>query len=51
MVKILKCSCQHKGQDDLHGVGMRIFNQLASTAKMKESFRCTVCGIVKEDKQ
>ena len=37
--KILKCTCKHEGQDELHGKGMRVFN---STSK-DDTYRCTVC--------
>ncbi len=44
-VKILPCSCEHKGpglvenQDKLYGKGNRVHNQA-----VKGDWRCTVCG-------
>ncbi len=41
---IIKHTCSHKGQDKLHGKGMRVFNK---TEKSKRNdvdvYRCTVC--------
>lgn len=39
---IIRCTCQHEAQDELHGPGNRVAN------KCKESggstpYRCTVC--------
>ena len=45
---ILKCTCVHKGQDELHGLNMRVH-----TPKKRKStdttgqFVCTVCGNIK----
>lgn len=39
MTKIKKCSCEHAGQDSLHGKGMRVMN-----ITKKDLYRCTVCG-------
>lgn len=36
---ILKCTCIHKDQDELHGKGNRVYNVLKTPAA-----RCTVCG-------
>lgn len=38
------CSCNHKGQDDLHGKGRRVFNKLKGKTSTDERYRCTVCG-------
>lgn len=38
--KIMPCSCQHQGQDEMYGSGMRLWNQLGDS----DSYRCTVCG-------
>lgn len=35
---IRQCTCIHKGQDSLHGKGMRVFNPT------NKGFRCTVCA-------
>lgn len=40
--KVLKCSCNHKGQDRLHGKYMRVHNMT-----LKGDYRCTVCGAVR----
>lgn len=37
---IKKCSCDHKGQDKLHGEGNRVHNETGDGKKL----RCTVCG-------
>lgn len=49
---IATCTCTHKGQDELHGRGKRVFNL------GKTSYRCTVCkatkpltGLEKKDKE
>lgn len=44
---IAKCTCQHKGQDGLHGEHMRVWN----AHKRKDGvtqLRCTVCGRERE---
>jgi len=40
---IMKCTCKHVGQDQLHGKGNRVFNLMADGKA-----RCTVCGKMKE---
>lgn len=35
---IIKCTCNHKAQDELNGKGMRVAN--TGTKEV----RCTVCG-------
>lgn len=47
--QIIKCACQHAGQDRLHGSQMRVHNQTSKPkAQANKSgavfFRCTVCG-------
>jgi hypothetical protein len=37
---ILKCSCQHEGQDELNGKGMRVCCPNKDGTKL----HCTVCG-------
>lgn len=36
------CSCNHPGQDKLHGPQVRIFNE--TEVKPGQTHRCTVCG-------
>ena len=38
--KIMTCSCQHPGQDEMYGKGMRLWNRLGDS----DSYRCTVCN-------
>jgi hypothetical protein len=38
--KIMACSCQHPGQDEIYGKGMRLWNRLGDS----DSYRCTVCN-------
>lgn len=38
-----KCICVHKGQDDLHGPGLRVLNVVPRKDGADER-RCTVCG-------
>ena len=38
--KIMACGCQHQGQDEMYGKGMRLWNRLGDS----DSYRCTVCG-------
>jgi hypothetical protein len=47
MIKL--CTCEHKGQDRLHGRGMRVFNECKGQAGRaddgeRKALRCTVCG-------
>lgn len=41
---IKKCNCKNKGQDKLHGKGMRVMNQTYK-GKSGSSYRCTVCSV------
>jgi hypothetical protein len=46
--KIAKCSCDNPGQDRIHGVKNRVFNQTPKASQKKgESgdWRCTVCNV------
>jgi hypothetical protein len=49
----LKCNCDHKGQDELHGANIRVHNPMGSVKKKqpseKQMWRCTVCGKVKNE--
>ncbi len=48
--KVMKCSCEHKGQDAIYGKGMRLFNRAKHrTQKDGKAWRCTVCGNKIED--
>ena len=50
MTKISSCNCRNDGQDVLHGVGMRVFNQVnkhSTPNNLTIAVRCTVCGTVK----
>lgn len=38
--KIMTCGCQNRGQDEMYGPGMRLWNRLGDS----DSYRCTVCG-------
>lgn len=41
---IVKCNCNHKAQDELHGLGMRVFNLIPKGDKETQvKGRCTVC--------
>lgn len=44
---VIRCSCEHDGQDQLHGKYNRVHNL---TVKGKSSgmftWRCTVCGTI-----
>jgi len=42
-IKVL-CSCDHKGQDKLHGEKIRVYNECISKTPSKKRYRCTVCG-------
>lgn len=44
---IKKCTCQNQGQDDLHGRGQRVFNEVKYPNGSAE-IRCTVCGKVEK---
>lgn len=41
---IKTCTCQHPGQDEIHGKGKRVVNQTAKTTGTQKVYRCTVCG-------
>ena len=44
---ILRCTCENKGQDKLHGIGNRVFNR----CKPKEDvphYKCSVCGAIQQ---
>jgi hypothetical protein len=46
--KIAKCNCDNPGQDGIHGVKNRVFNQTSKSSKKKgESgeYVCTVCNV------
>lgn len=43
--EIKRCSCEHKAQDQIHGLGNRVHNPNG-----KGQYKCTVCGKLKEDK-
>lgn len=38
----IKCTCQHKFQDQQHGKGIRVANPI--TGKSQGNGRCTVCS-------
>jgi len=39
----LKCSCTNKGQDELNGKQVRVFNETKKTSMNEIVYRCTVC--------
>lgn len=39
----LKCTCNHKGQDELHGEKIRVFNKTEKKSGNQPVYRCTVC--------
>jgi len=44
--EVKKCTCIHKFQDEIYGVGRRVHNQSLKDRTVR--WRCTVCGDVKE---
>lgn len=46
--KIIKCTCEHKGQDELHGAGMRVHTKIKQREANNKMWRCTVCGKERE---
>lgn len=46
--KILKCTCDHKSQDELHGKNMRVFNKIKQSDTKNTTYRCTVCLKLKD---
>jgi len=40
---VLRCFCEHAGQDELHGDDKRVHNEMAPKPKMPTRYRCTVC--------
>ena len=48
MTKVMRCPCDHKGQDEMHGKGMRAHNSVNKDAKSgSQTWRCTACGVAK----
>ena len=41
---IRKCTCDHAGQDRLHGAGKRVMNKTTKKIEERPVYRCTVCG-------
>jgi len=41
MTRIMKCSCDHKFQDEKYGKGNRVCNQTMKDDK--RTYRCTIC--------
>ena len=41
---ITKCKCVHKQQDEIHGVGNRVFNPTEKVTESNREYRCTVCN-------
>jgi len=42
---VMYCSCEHEGQDSLHGNRKRVFNKTRKLFGLKTYvYRCTVCG-------
>jgi len=48
---ILKCTCDHKFQDEQHGAQMRVFNRIPPKPPVPEQWRCTVCERVVSGKE
>lgn len=46
MAKVTKCSCKHKAQDELHGIGNRVCNKTTKSSGGVTEHRCTVCGVI-----
>ena len=44
---ILRCTCENKGQDELHGKGMRVHNLALKGMNTAPGYRCTVCGKIR----
>lgn len=44
---IIKCTCEHKQQDKLHGDKNRVYNKRAGAKDKREEYRCTVCKTIK----
>ena len=45
---IIECSCKNEFQDREHGRRMRVRNAKKKRTGARQSWRCTVCGKVKE---
>jgi len=45
---ISKCTCTHPDQDEIYGLGMRVWNHAPSKGAKPKRYRCTVCGREKE---
>lgn len=44
MTKIIECTCKHKSQDEMYGVGRRVFNLALAKNPGIQKWRCTVCN-------
>ncbi len=44
---ILKCTCEHEGQDKLHGKNQRVHNETNKGQEKQVIWRCTVCQSTK----
>jgi len=43
--KVAQCTCNHSGQDKLHGNKQRVHNPTIGKAQVGHTnYRCTVCG-------
>ena len=40
VARVLRCDCEHAGQDKLHGRRLRVHNKMT---KAENTWRCTVC--------
>lgn len=47
--QVLKCKCEHAGQDAIHGEGNRAHNKQEKKGKVgtNHAYACTVCGSAK----
>ena len=45
---LMNCTCSNKAQDELYGVGKRVFNLTAKGSNSPAAtLKCTVCGTTK----
>lgn len=51
MTKIMPCICKHEFQDRTYGMGKRVHNSTLANDRGREAWRCTVCGVKKEERR
>lgn len=51
MTRIMPCTCRHEFQDRTYGAGKRVHNYAPGNRTKRDEWRCTVCGVKKEERK